>query len=368
MKIPFYNVKRIYASHREEILRITESVFSGGRVIEGKEVESLEDALKLLCNRKHAIALNSCTDALYFSLLAAGVGKGDEVIVPALTFVASATPVVRTGAKVVFADTLPDGNIDLKDAAKKVSSKTKAIIPVHLYGKMLNPDDLKTFAQNNNVIIIEDAAQALGSRYGKTPAGNTGLCSCFSFDPSKIIGAFGTGGAVLCDDDEIAEKIKSWRSQGKNNNSGLFDSPGYNSRLSSLQAALISMQINDLEEIIVKRNNIATEYNSHLKGLNLELPEIPGKENICNFHKYYIKTPLRNKLKDFLSEKGIESAVHYSYLLPEQPVFGNITETFHVAEKITQNALSLPIYPELSNDETNYICNSIKEFFNTQIK
>ncbi len=363
MKIPFYNIDRIYKSHKKEILRLTDSVFSGGRVIEGNAVDELENNLKLLCGRKHAIAVNSCTDALYFSLLAAGIGPGDEVIVPALSFVASATPVIRAGAKVVFADICEDGNIDLKAAEKKVGKKTKAIIPVHLYGKLISPGELKMFAKKHNLLIIEDAAQALGSIYGKIPAGNTGFCSCFSFDPSKIVGAFGTGGAVLCDDDAVAKKIKAWRGQGKDINTGSFSWPGYNSRLSTLQAALINMQISELDKIIKQRNKIAEIYNKALSELPLALPDVDIKELTCNFHKYPVRTKHRDALKNFLNGKGIEASVHYPYLLPGQPVFGRDNGRYPVTESVSQTTLSLPIYPELNKEETDYICKQIGEFF-----
>lgn len=362
MKIPFYNIDRIYKSHKKEILRLTDSVFSGGMVIEGTAVEEMEKNLQILCGRKHAIAVNSCTDALYFSLLAASIGPGDEVIVPALSFVASATPVIRTGAKVVFADTLADGNINLKEAEKKVGKNTKAIIPVHLYGKMISPADLKKFAKKNNLFIIEDSAQALGSSYGNIPAGNTGFCSCFSFDPSKIVGAFGTGGAVLCDDDKTAAKIKAWRGQGKDK--GLFIWPGYNSRLSTLQAALINLQLKNLDKIIKQRNKIAEIYYKALSELPLTLPDVNTKELTCNFHKYPVRTKQRNALKNFLNGQGIETAVHYPYLLPGQPVFGRDKGKYPVAESVSMTTLSLPIYPELSKEETDYICKQIKDFLN----
>lgn len=366
MKIPFYNISRLHARHREEILRITDDVFSGGQVVEGKETSELENLLKEVSRRKHAITVNSCTDALYFSLRAAGIGAHDEVIVPALSFIATASPVVRAGAKPVFADVLPDGNIDLNEARKKITSRTKGIIPVHLYGRMSNPDEITRFVTDTGLMIIEDAAQALGSSCNGMPAGKTGFCSCFSFDPSKIIGAFGTGGAVLTDDDVAAEKIRSWRAQGKDTTTGTFTEPGYNSRLSTLQAALVLMQMKEIKHIISERNRIASEYNRQLNGLPLNILQTPAGNDCWNYHKYPLFTPLRNELKKFLAEKEIETQIHYPYLLSGQPVFGSPQDVFPVAANISQQTLSLPLYPELSSGEIGYLCNSVQEFFKKQ--
>jgi dTDP-4-amino-4,6-dideoxygalactose transaminase len=364
MTIPFYNISRLHEKHREEILRITDHVFSEGKVVEGKEVAECEDFLKHLCGRRHAIAVNSCTDALYFSLLTAEVSEGDEVIVPAISFIATAGPVVRAGARAVFADTLPDGNINLTDAEARVSKKTKAIIPVHLYGRMADTAALKQFGQRHNLAVIEDAAQALGSSYNGIPAGQTGFCSCFSFDPSKIIGAFGTGGMVLTDNDEAAEKISMWRAQGKNKKTGNFTEQGYNSRLSTLQAALILMQLKEKEKIIESRNRIAARYNRLLSGLPVELTQLPSEGEVWNFHKYPLLTNRRDELKTFLAGKGVETQIHYTYLLPGQPLFGADSGKYPCALQISQKTLSLPIYPELTDKETDYICQSIHDFFN----
>lgn len=366
MKIPFYNISRLHARHREEILRITDDVFSGGQVVEGRETQELEEWLKKISGRKHVITVNSCTDALYFSLRAAGIGKGDEVIVPALSFIATASPVIRTGATPVFADVMPDGNLDLEDARKRITPSTKAFIVVHLYGRMSDPEGLQRFAKKTGLVMIEDAAQALGSYYNRIKAGRIGLYGCISFDPSKIIGAFGTGGAVLTNDEESAKKIRIWRAQGKNPDNGLFTETGYNSRLSTLQAALLVMQMKKIKHIVAERNRVAFEYHRQLYKLPLEIMPAPGGKSCWNYHKYPVATPLRDELKAFLAEKGIETQIHYPYLLSDQPLFGSHTEDFPVARHISQQTLSLPIYPELTAEEINYVCLAIHEFFKKQ--
>jgi len=365
-KIPFYNVSRIYSRYKSEIHALSDNIYSKGMVLESNDVNELEEYLASICNRKYALMLKSCSDALFFSLLAANIKEGDEVLIPAYSFIASATPVIRAGATPVFVDTDIFGNIDLEKASLKINNKTKAIIPVHLFGNMLNVSDLLSFANKHNIIIIEDAAQALGSSYNGIPAGKTGLCSCFSFDPSKIVGAFGTGGAMLCDDENIYKYVKSIRGQGQNPNSKLFESIGYNSRISSVQAALILLQLKEISKIVISRQEIANHYILKLRELPLKININTNNNIVWNYHKFPIFTEKRDELKLFLDKKGIESGIHYKYILPNQPVFNIKEQDFKVAAKLSETELSLPIYPELNNSEINYISKSIIEFFNTK--
>ncbi|PKP22327.1 MAG: hypothetical protein CVU05_04455 [Bacteroidetes bacterium HGW-Bacteroidetes-21] len=364
MKIPFYHIDRFYQNHKAKINAITDEVFASGQVLEGKSVALLEENLSRLCQRKYAVMTGSCTDALYFSLKATGIKQGDEVIVPAYSFIASASPIVRVGATPIFVDTDITGNMDMEKAQQVVTKKTKAIIPVHLHGKMIHPATLLDFASENNIIIIEDAAQAFGSSFEGIPAGNTGLCSCFSFDPSKIVGAFGTGGAVLTDDPEIYKQILAFRSQGKNAESGLYSIQGYNSRISTLQAALILFQTEILTDIIQRRKTVAEKY-YNLIPYSDALSHLPIAQNneAYNYHKFPLFTPQRDKLKTFLKEQGIETGIHYPQLLPDQPLFEKPTNRFPTATQLSKTTLSLPIYPELSDDEISYICQTIHTFF-----
>ncbi len=364
--IKFYNVDRFYQAHKDKILELTNEVFSGGQVLEGDYVRKSEEESAKLTNRRFAITVNSCTDALYFSLIAAGIKKGDEVLVPAFSFIASASSVIRAGATPVFVDVNKDGLINLNKASEVITNKTKAIIAVHIFGRMVNPDELHNFSDKFNLIVIEDAAQALGSKFNHTPAGMLGIASCFSFDPSKIIHAFGTGGIVVTDNPEIADKIKSIRVHGKSKQSQDFEIQGYNSRIPSLQAAILHFQLLRISEFTAKRKFIANYYYSRLKDIGNLLFIEPSPAESWNYHKFPVFTKYRDELKSFLTSNHIETGIHYKKTLPEYSVFGHSNNSFPVAKSLSETELSLPIYPELSDEEMKWICDCIFKFYNSK--
>ena len=364
--IKFYNVERFYKLNKDKILELTHETFSGGQVLEGNYINRTEEELAKLTNRKYTIAVNSCTDALFFSLLAAGIKEGDEILVPAFSFISSASAIIRAGANPIFVDVNTDGLVNLEKAAQKITPKTKAIIPVHIFGRMINPETINSFSEKFNLIVIEDAAQAIGSFNNQIPAGKVGLASCFSFDPSKIIHAFGTGGAVVTDNKEVFDRIRSLRIHGKTEKKNDFEILGYNSRIPSLQASILYFQLLQLSEYIKKRNAIANLYYSKLENI----PEIriinPSPIEIWNYHKFPIFTSYRNDLKSFLKSLDIETGIHYQKTLPEHSLFGNLNESFPVAKELSFTELSLPIYPELNDDEINWICDCIINFYKSK--
>ncbi len=362
-KIKFYNVDRFYKNNKNEILELTNQEFSSGQVLEGESVILVEKKLALLTNRKFAVTVGSCTDALYFSLIAAGIKNGDEVLVPAFSFIASASAIARAGATPVFVDVNIDGSINFDKAAIKITNNTKAIMLVHLFGKMINTNEITKFTIKYKLIVIEDAAQALGSSFYDISAGNIGLASCFSFDPSKIINAFGTGGVVVTNNEKIAKSIQILRVQGKLANSESTKLLSGNSRISSLQAAILNYQLNNIDEIISKRNYIANYYNNifiKLKALRILKTE---ENEIWNYHKFPIFTDYRDELKNYLSENNIETSIHYKKILPKYSVFNQNSIDFPVSKLLSQIELSLPIYPELSDNEISFICDKVLNFF-----
>lgn len=367
LKIPFFALDRQFKRYKNEFLSIVEKVFSTGKVLQGETVTELEKKIATLCNRKYAIAVGSCTDALAYALISCGIKPGDEVLVTSLSFIASASPIIRVGGKPVFVDIEPDYYMmDIKDAEKKISSKTKFLIAVHLFGQCLNMKEIELFAGKHNITIIEDAAQALGSFYNRRPAGHMGTVSCVSFDPTKVVGSFGSGGMLMTDSNEIAEKSIQLRYHGKDSKTSQYVRLGYNSQLSSEHAALLSFKMDHLSEWIKKRKNIAETYIRELQNIEeIILPRIrPGSTH--NWHKFVIRIKNRDHLKRFLEDNGIQTMVHYPVPLYKIPYIANRLSrkvSLPVVEKICSEVISLPIYPELTKKEISYTINIIKKFF-----
>jgi dTDP-4-amino-4,6-dideoxygalactose transaminase len=246
--VPFLNIDRIYKRYGPELVSCVESVFSHGQVLMGPEIASFESLIAKRCNRRHAVAVGSCTDALFFALESVGVNPGDEVLVTGYSFIASVSCIIRAGAIPVFVDIDPDDfMMSIKNAESKITAKTKAMVAVHLFGQALSIDVWENFCNRHNLALIEDGAQSLGSSYKGIPVGKMGQASCISFDPTKVVGAFGNGGVLLTDDPVIAENVKKLHYHGKDP-SGDFAILGYNSRMGSLQAALLSRQLEWFDE------------------------------------------------------------------------------------------------------------------------
>jgi len=275
--------------------------------------------------------------------------------------------ILRASAIPVFVDIDPNTlMMDLNDLRKKITAKSKAIIAVHLFGEMMDVDELEKTASKYNLIVIEDAAQTLGSEWNGKKAGSIGTCSCISFDPTKIIGAFGNGGILLTDNSEICNTVSALRNHGNHLASGNLEKLGYNSKMSEAQAALIVYQLNLLPKLISKREKIALLYNENLKDIDQISNLQHCDHGISNFHKYVIKVERRDVLQTHLKERGIQTKIHYPYLIPELKIFrltDNKIASFTYAQKAKSEVLSLPIYPELTQNEVMEVCKAIKEFF-----
>jgi len=360
--IPFFGVEREFYHYKEEITDRVVSVLESGQVLQGQAISSLEKRVAGLSGRKFGIAVNSCTDALYFGLVAAGVKPGDEVLVTDFSFIASASCIARLGAIPVFVDIDPvTFNMDLKMAASLVNENTKGIIFVHLYGQMSDPAEIEEFAAVNDLILIEDAAQSIGASYDERPAGSIGLASCFSFDPTKPISAPGSGGIVVTDEPEMAERLKRLRYHGKTAENQ-FKENGYNSQMSTLVAAVLDFKLNHIGQWQAKRRAVAKYYNDRLASTGAVLPqELPGVHHI--YHKYVLQTGNRDEIKKYLNAQGVDAKIHYACPLHREFCFATLNSPddrlYPHAIRCSQNVLSLPVHPFLTDAEVETVTHAL---------
>ncbi len=365
MNIPMVDLKGQYKKLKNELDSAVISVMESGAFIMGPEVSAFEKESADYAGVKYAVGVASGTDALLLALIASGIGKEDEVIVPAFTFIATSEIVVRAGATPVFADICPKSFcLDPEDIKRKITKKTRAIIPVHLYGHPADMDAIAKIAAENNLMIIEDCAQAQGALFNGRKVGTFGAAGCFSFFPSKNLGGYGDGGMILTNDSKIFETVKGLK------NHGSFERyyhklHGFNSRLDSIQAAILRVKLKRLNEWNDMRRKAAHKYSDALKDTIYTPPfEDPRAKHV--FHQYTLKVPAkRNELKEFLASKGIASMIYYpvsNHLQEVYADFGGKKGDLPVSETVQDQVLSLPMYPELTDEQINYIISSLKEF------
>jgi len=371
MTIPILDLTRQYKAIKPEIDEAIRRVVESGRFILGPEVEAFERELAEFCGVKHAIGVASGTDALYLALRALGIGPGDGVVVPSFTFFATAGVVANVGATPIFCDIEPKTfNIDPESVRAilkgRYNCKPRAIIPVHLYGQMADMDAIMAIAQEYDLYVIEDAAQAIGAEYKGRKAGSIGHLGCLSFFPTKNLGAYGDGGMVLTNDDELAERVRMLRVHGSKPKY-YHHMVGTNSRLDALQAAILRAKLPHLEEWTRARQELASRYDKFLHGLEgIEIP-YRAQDRTHIFHQYTIRVlnGKRDALRAYLAQRGIGTEVYYPLPLHLQPCFrhlgykeGDLPES----EKASREVLSLPIFPELTEEEQLYVLQSILEF------
>ncbi len=361
----FLDLNIQYNLIKEEINQAIERVFQSSQFIDGEETKNLEENVAKLCEVRHAISVDSGTDALFLSLKALGIKKDDEVITTPFSFIATAEVIANLGAKPVFVDIDPlSFNISPSEIRKKITNKTKAIIPVHLFGNPAEMKEIKKIAKDYNLKIIEDAAQAFGSKYDDRPVGGIGDIGCFSFYPTKNLAAYGDGGMVVTNNKKIAEKIKLLRNHGSSPEKKYLNlSLGMNSRLDEIQAAILRVKMNYLSDWNNKRAEIASYYNKMLR--DVEKPQILKDRNHV-FHQYTIRTRKRNDLKKYLEIRGVPTRIYYPLPLHLQPALNYLNYRkgdFPEAEKASEEVLSLPVYPEISEEDLNKIVDEINNFF-----
>lgn len=364
--IPFIDLS---VSHRlvdEEIRRRIEEVIGSNSYILGPAVREFEEAMARSHGVAHAVGVASGTDAILLALQAAGIGKGDEVVTTPFTFVATAEVIVRAGATPVFADIDAESlNIDPADVEAKVTDRTRAILPVHLYGLPADMDALGRTARKYGLKVIEDCAQSTGARIGEKMTGSFGDAAAFSFFPTKNLGGMGDGGMVLTDDEEMVRKLRMLRDHGSTKRD-CYEFPGYNSRLDSIQAAVLRVKLEKLEEWNGQRRANASLYRELLEGVEgLRLPpEPPGLFHVYN--QFTVQTPRRDELRARLAEKEIGSMVYYSRSLHLQPVFSHLScrpGDFPVSEKAQNEVLSLPVYPGLPEEDLRTVAGAVRGIF-----
>ena len=363
----FFDLKKQYHNLKAEIDAAVLKTLDSGVFIGGSEVENFEKEIAEFCGARHALSLNSGTDALVLSIKALGIGAGDEIIVPAFTYFATAEAVAIAGATPVFADIEKDGfNIDPDEIEKKITSKTKAIIPVHLFGQAADMDGILAIAKKHNLFVIEDAAQAVGAKYKEKFVGTIGDIGCFSLFPTKNLGVCGDGGFALTDNDDLAQRVKLLRAHGaKPEDKYTHLTLGTNSRLDAIQAAIARVKLRHLNEFNKKRISNARYYNESLDGCGVGLPTI-NDDGSHVFHQYTIRTARRDELVKYLKGKGVPTMVYYSTPLHLQPAFAYLgfkEGDFPVSEQAAKEVLSLPIYPELEGTQRDQITEGIRFFY-----
>ncbi len=370
MKISALDLKKQIAPLRQEIDAAIKEVIDNTGFILGATVERFEEHVAEYSGAKYAIGVSNGTDAISLSLLALGIGPQDGVICPSFTYYATAGAVASIGARPVFADIDRDTyNISPESIEKilaKKKFKVKAIIPVHLYGQCADMDRILKLAHKYKLKVIEDTAQSFGAEYKGKKAGTLGDCGTVSFYPGKNIGAFGDAGLILTNNEAVAKSLKILRNQG-NKDKYYHLVLGRNNRLDSIQAVVLDIKLKYLDEWNKSRQEAALNYNKNFAGLNIKAPFVPGYTTHI-YHQYTLRMPKSNKgVIDYLQSKGIDSRVFYPVPLHLQKCFkylGYKRGDFPAAEKAAKQTFTLPIYPELAQEEKDYIVQSVKEFIN----
>lgn len=368
MKVPMLDLSEQYQGLKSEVLEVLDGVMSSSRFILGDNVKKLEADVAKYSNVNHGIGCGNGSDAIHIALQALGVGPGDEVITTAFTFFATGGAIARAGATPVYVDIDPvTFNIDPSKIEAAITEKTKAIIPVHLYGQMADMESLAQIAAKHNLAIVEDAAQAIGAKHNGKSVGELGTAATYSFFPTKNLGAYGDGGMIVTDNDDVAEKCRVIRVHGSKPKY-YHHVLGYNSRLDELQAAVLNVKFPHLDKWSEMRRKNADTYTSLLKekvGDHVVTP-VEKEGNYHVFHQYTLRVEKRDELQKYLQDQGVSTMIYYPLPLHVQPVFqelGYKEGDLPITEKAAKEALSLPMFPELKREQQEYVVEKIAEFY-----
>jgi dTDP-4-amino-4,6-dideoxygalactose transaminase len=364
-KVPFMDLLRQYESIRNEVDPVLCEVARSGRYILGPNVEAFEREFASYCCTKHAVGVASGAEALRLALLAIGVGPGDEVITVTNTFVATVDAIIHAGARPVLVDVDPKTfNMDPKSVERAISNRTRGIIAVHLFGNPAEIDTISEIASKHDLYLIEDAAQAHGATYKGRKVGALGHCACFSFYPTKNLGAMGDAGMITTDDDELEEKLRLLGNYGQRKKYQ-HEIIGYNSRIDEIQAAILRVKLRHLDDWVERRGATAEEYKQKLSGIGVIGFQMTTPKAKHAYHLFVGVFPMRDKLRATLSAKGIETAVHYPRPIHclEPYVKYARGERFDSANHLAGRILSLPMFPELTTQELELVTTSIIEFY-----
>lgn len=368
MNIPLVDLKAGFMPLKEEIMQAISDVLKGMNLHIGPNVKALEEEFAAFIGVKHAIGVASGTDAILIALLSAGIKQGDEVITSPHTFFATIEAIYHAGARPVFVDIdEQDYNINPREIQQKITPKTRAIIPVHMYGQSADMEPILEIARKYNLKVIEDACQSHGAEYLSQKTGSIGDAGCFSFYYTKNLGAYGEGGMITTNNDDINEYARYLRNHGHKSK---FEhvAMGYNSRLDEMQSAILRIRLRHLNKYNQSRQDIAQKYNSLLKDLPIITPkEMEGRKHV--YHLYVIRTEQRDELQDYLLRHGIGTGIHYknpTHLQEASAIWGYKRGDMPATERVCNEILSLPIYPELTDEQIEFVGKKIRGFFNQQ--
>jgi dTDP-4-amino-4,6-dideoxygalactose transaminase len=359
--VPLLDLTRQYASMKNHIDAAIQKTLDHGAFASGQAVEAFENEFARYCGVRHCVCVDSGTSALHLAIIASGVQAGDEVITVPFTFIATAWAISYVGATPVFVDVEADTcTIDVEKIARAISPKTRAILPVHLFGQMAHLEPLRDICTKHGLVLIEDAAQAHGAEYQGRRAGGYGDIGCFSFYPTKNLGAFGEAGALTTDDDRIATRVRRLRDHAQITKYQ-HEELGYNYRMDEMQGAILGVKLGYLDTWNNARIALAKHYLNRLSKTPVGLPvEAPGRRHV--WHQFVIRSPRRDELRGKLAKAAIATALHYPMPLHLQPAYrhlGHHTGDFPVAEQLAKECLSLPMFPELSQDEIERVCDEV---------
>lgn len=364
--IPAFDNKQQYSIIEAEVSAAVLEILSSGRYIGGPVVEDFEKKLAAYIGSEHCVACNSGTDALFLALRAFNIGVGDEVITTPFTFIATSEVVSAVGAKPIFVDIDANTfNLNLEQVAKAITPNTKAIIPVHLFGQPVDMTALMELAKAHNLVVIEDCAQSTGATWDEKKVGSIGHVGCFSFYPTKNLGGCGDGGAITTNDSEIAQRMRVIKNHGQSNQY-YYEEVGVNSRLDAIQAGILRIKLRYLDIWNNSRRQIAARYHQHLAQIPGILPpqELAGGMGVWNQYTVRVLDNKRDELRKKLQERGTNSMVYYPYPLHLQPVYQNLgyqEGQLPVAEQACREVMSLPMFPELTEEQQDQVIYSLKE-------
>lgn len=366
-RVPFIDPREHYRRLKEEIDFAITGTLAKGDLVLRQQLRDFEQHLAEFVGTKYAVGVNSCYHALHFSLLAAGIGPGDEVITVGHTFVATVSAIVHTGAKPVLLDVRSDYNMDPCGLEAAITPRTKAVIPVHLNGRVCEMDRIMAIAGRHSFAVIEDAAQALGATFKGKKAGSFGLSGCFSFYPFKALGGLGDGGAVTTDDSEVARFVTLVRFNGEDRQTGEFHHHGYTALLDNVQAAVLDVKLRHLPDWISHRRKIASLYRAGLEGIEgLRLPHFEDDRYFDSYQNYVIRTECRNILRQYMKEEGVETLVHWPKPMWEHKGLNLENPRLTETEGICREVLSLPLSAETTPEQVEIVVDFIRKFFVSQ--
>ena len=365
MQVPLVDLRAQYQALKNELLAAVADVFEGMQLFLGPNVRALEEEFAAYCHAAHAIGLNSGTDALILGLRAADVGPGDEVVTVSHTFFADTEAIALVGATPVFVDVEPDTwNMDPGKLEAAITPRTKAVIPVHLCGQPADMAPILEIARRHELFVLEDACQAHGAEYRGRRVGSIGDAGCFSFYCSKNLGAFGEGGALVTNDDQLAARVRRLRDHGSDRRYEHAEI-GTNARLDEVQAAMLRVKLRHLDDWNARRQANAAAYGEALADTGLELPTArPDRTHV--YHLYVVQGPRRDALKAYLGERGIATGVHYpipGHLQPAARPWSKGPGSLPITERLSERVLSLPMYPELAAEQIAYVADCIRAFY-----